>query len=235
MAMWSTDRLRAGAALGCLLLLASACAHAPPPVADGRDAHALTPLDQYPVRAVEREEHVELAVHARGVLSPAQEAALAGFARTWREGGGVSAVIVQHPAAAGPDGRLSAQAAADRLVALGVPAAALRVGPYDSGPEPGAPVLARFDTLAADAPDCSRGWDNLVATQANDVSGHFGCATARNFAVMLADPRDLQGPRAITPADAGRRAAVLDAYRKGQMTSSAKDEQASGAISQKVR
>ncbi len=231
--MWSTERLRLPAALAAVAALASACATAPP--ANGRQAETLTPLDQYPLHTSERSEDVALAVHAHGALSPAQQSALAGFAQTWREAGGVATVVVQNPAAAGPDGALTAQAAADRLAALGVPAEALRVGPYDAGPDAAAPVLARFSRLAVDAPDCSKGWDNLVSTQGNGVSTHFGCANARNFAVMLADPRDLQAPRAVTPADAGRRAIVLDAYRKGQMTSSAKDDQANGAISQRVK
>ena len=230
--MWSTERLRPAAALAAVLVTAAACAHAPP--TNGRVAEVPTPLDQYPVHALEQQENVALAVHARGVLSPAQDAALAGLAHTWREAGGASPVVIQHPAAGGPDAQLTAQAAAGRLVSLGVPPAALRVGPYDAGPEPGAPVTARFSRLTADAPDCSQGWDNLTSTNSNGVSTHFGCATARNFAVMLADPRDLQAPRAVTPADAGRRAMVLDNYRKGAVTASAKDDQANGAVSKAI-
>ena len=239
--MWSTERLRPaiapsfvlGAALGAALAL-SACAAVPPP-ANGRVEHALTPLDHYPVHAVERGEDVAVAVHPHGALSPAQEAALAGFARSWREAGAAVPVVVSHPAGGGPDAQLTAQAAADRLVSFGVDPAALRLTAYDAGPEPGAPVTARFARLAAEAPDCSRGWDNLTSTLGNDVATHFGCAGAHNFAVMLADPRDLQTLRPMTPADAGRRAAVLDNYRKGAVTASAKDDQASGAISARVK
>lgn len=231
--MSSTERLRPVAALAAVLALASACATAPP--TNGRDAAATTPLDQYPVRAVERPEELALAVHPHGGLSPAQDAALAGFARTWREAGGVSAVVIQSPSSGGPDAQLSAQAAADRLVSLGVAPAALRLGPYDAGPGPDAAVIARFDRLVADAPDCSTGWDNLTSTRDNGASAHFGCANARNFAAMLADPRDLRAPRPMTPADAGRRALVLDNYRRGQVTASAKDDQANGAVSRTVR
>ena len=231
--MSSTERLRPLAVLAALLALAAGCAHAPP--TNGRDAKAVMPLDQYPIKAVERPEQVALAVHPHGALSSAQEAALAGFAQTWREAGGEARVTIEAPSAGGPDAQLSAQAAADRLVSLGVAPSALRLGAYDPGPEPGAPVVARFDHLTADAPDCSKGWDNLVATKDNNVSTHFGCANARNFALMLADPHDLQGPRPMTPADAGRRANVLDNYRKGAVTASAKDDQANGAVSQRVK
>ena len=202
--MSSTERLRPLAALAAVLALAGGCAHAPP--TNGRVAKAMTPLDQYPVRAVERPEQVALAVHPRGALSAAQDAALVGFADLWRQAGGAASVVVESPSGGGPDAQLSAQATVDRLLSLGIAPAALRIAAYDAGPTPGAPVVARFDHLAVDAPDCTKGWDNLVATNDNNVSTHFGCANARNFAVMLADPHDLQGPRAMTPADAGRRA-----------------------------
>lgn len=231
--MSSTERLPSLAALAAVLALAAGCAGAPP--TNGRLADAVTPLDQYPVHAVQRPEEVALAVHPRGALSPAQDAALAGFAQSWRDAGGASAVVIQSPSSGGADAQLSAQAAADRLVRLGVDPAALRLGPYDAGPSPDAPVTARFERLAAEGPDCSTGWDNLLSTNGNGVSSHFGCANARNFASMLVDPRDLQGPRPMTPADAGRRANVLDNYRKGAVTSSAKDGQANGAVSQTVR
>ncbi len=231
MAMWSTKRLPPALAGAALLLCAAACAHAP---TNGRTSQAVTPTDHYPVRAVERREDVALAVHPQGALSAAQEAALAGFVQTWRDAGADAGVVVETPSTGGPDAQLTAQAAADRLVALGVPPAALRLGAFEAGPAPGAPVVARFEHLEASKPDCTKGWDNLVSTMNNDVSSHFGCANARNFAVMLADPHDLQRPRAMTPADAGRRATVLDNYRKGAVTSSARDEQANGVVSKAV-
>ena len=231
--MWSIKRLRPAAALGAALALTAACASAPPPA--GFAKAPLTPLDQYPIKAAPQPERLALAVHPQGVLSPAQEAALAGFAQTWRESGGGAPVVVEQASSGGPDAQLTVQATAGRLVSLGVAPEALRLGAYDAGPDPAGPVVARFDHLVVEAPDCSKGWDNLTSTNSNDVSRHFGCANARNFAVMLADPRDLQGPRPMTPADAGRRAAVLDNYRKGQITGSAKDAQASGAISQRIQ
>ena len=41
-------------------------------------------------------------------------------------------------------------------------------------------------------------------------------------------------PRPMTPADAGRRATVLGRYRAGEVTSSAVDAQANGAVSRAV-
>jgi pilus assembly protein CpaD len=53
--------------------------------------------------------------------------------------------------------------------------------------------------------------------------------------MQLANPEDLITPRTMDPADPGRRAVVFDKYRKGQVTSSAKDTQASGAVSQAIQ
>jgi pilus assembly protein CpaD len=55
-----------------------------------------------------------------------------------------------------------------------------------------------------------------------------------NLAAQVANPEDLLGPRDETPIDSGRRATVLDKYRKGEVTSSAKDEQSNGVVSKAV-
>ena len=54
------------------------------------------------------------------------------------------------------------------------------------------------------------------------------------MAAQIANPEDLIRPRDSTPADAGRRDTVLGKYRKGDVTASAKDEQATGVVSKAV-
>ena len=93
------------------------------------------------------------------------------------------------------------------------------------------PLLVSFNSLRMAVPDCRGGWDNLTSTGQNTPFTHFGCATSANLAVMIADPRHVLAPADMQPADASRRQAVLDAYRKGENTSSKKEDQASGAIS----
>ncbi|GAB6053817.1 hypothetical protein JCM17960_26370 [Magnetospira thiophila] len=53
---------------------------------------------------------------------------------------------------------------------------------------------------------------------ANGNSSNFGCATASNLGLMVADPRDLVAGRAIGPADGEYLAAGIDRYRKGETT-----------------
>lgn len=59
----------------------------------------------------------------------------------------------------------------------------------------------------------------------NTLSAGFGCAHQSNITVMAANPKDLQTPRAMTPRDAYSQQRVLDAYREGEDTTSAKPAQ----------
>ena len=235
----SRRRVAAAAGLGAALTWALAgCATAPGPQAKAQARPpAATPLDQYPIQLQETPERLALAVHADGAISPAQEAALAAFAQGWREAGGDAPMVVEAPVngAAAPDPKPQVYRLAARLGALAGGPEAVRLASYDAGGAPGAPIVVRYDRLSPEALDCTSKWDNLVATRDNSVSKHFGCAMSKNMAAMIADPRDLRRPRAMTPADAGRRAIVLDKYRQGVVTSSAKDDQAQGVISQTAK
>ena len=243
--MWWTDRARAparllasGLAVGAAL---AGCATAPnkaakvDPTPPGFVKHAKTPLDQYAIAIDPTPETVALSIHATG-MSVAQHAALQRFAERWRDTGGTEVVVVQAPvnSAEPADPHLAARAVAAVLSALGVPPSRLQVNDYDAGGAAGAPVYARYERFDARGPDCTQGWQNLVSTRSNKISTHFGCAGAANLAAMIADPHDLARPAASAPADSVRRAVVLDKYRKGEITASAKDDQAQGLASQAV-
>ena len=180
-------------------------------------------------------EQLALGPHAEG-LSAAQSAALSEFAATWRDSGGGD-ILIRAPRA-GDQIAVSRSAAATQaaLASLGVPRAALRVDAYDAAPgEARPPVLVSFERYTATVADCSQQWDNLTSTGANRPSTHFGCAVTANFAAQLADPRDALRPAPTDASDASRRSNVLTAYRKGDVTSSKVDSQASGAVSKVVQ
>lgn len=65
----------------------------------------------------------------------------------------------------------------------------------------------------ADCPDWpeNRDFEAFV----NDTHPNHGCATANNFAVMLANPRDALEGRTLGPADAERAGLGVAAYRQG--------------------
>ena len=119
---------------------------------------------------------------------------------------------------------------ADRLVQLGVPEDRILVGNHD---EPGSEdtVKLTYIRYVAQTPSCGDWSRNLAVTFDNTASPNFGCATQKNIAAMVADPRDLVGPRALTPDDAQRQLQVLDKYRKGEPTPSTKTQAQSGAVS----
>jgi pilus assembly protein CpaD len=115
-----------------------------------------------------------------------------------------------------------------------VPSQRVRTGDYDA--QPGAElVLASYSSLQARGPDCRLGWNNLTSTGSNQVSEHYGCAVTANLAAQIADPRDLISPAATMPADAGRRDTVLGKYRRGEISSTPRDEQSAAAISGAVK
>ena len=78
---------------------------------------------------------------------------------------------------------------------------------------------------------CSAWPDRLENDFHNRNYKNFGCATQANLAAMVDNPLDLLYPRALAPADAARRSAVLDNYRKGDAYS-AKQRLEDGEISQ---
>lgn len=236
--MWSTNaRLRPlGVALsaGACVLTLAACKTGPMGSGKAEIEHPITPTQQYAVKVVDEPERLALSVHAAG-LSANQQAAIVSFAQKWHESG-IEAITIESPTNSTEEGdpKAAAAALARALVQSGVPADRVRLAEYDAEGKPNAPVVARYAHLQAVGPKCEGHWGNLVATNSNEANSHFGCATTANFAAMLADPRDLAGPAAAQPADGVRRGVVLDKYRQGQITSSAKDDQAAGAISNAV-
>ena len=193
----------------------------------------ITPTERYAIEVTRTPDDVALAPHREG-LSPTQREAIAEFVHRWRanEGGEVAIRVAadsQDPAAA----HRTAEAAAALLRQEGVPADQLRLVSYQAG-APNAPVIAGYMSYQAHGPDCARTWDNQTSTGTNQVSRHFGCTVTANFAAQIANPKDLVGPARLDPADNTRRSTVLAKYRRGEITSSAKDEQASGTVSQAV-
>lgn len=212
----------------------SACA-ATPPLQAGQASMARTPTELWKAEVTTQPEEIRLAVRAQG-LSPNQAGALTTFADSWRSADG-GEVIVQAPVG-GPDpGAVSrsGENARTYLVQQGVPASAIRLLGYDAKGDPAAPLVVGFLRYAVNVPTCGRAWTNIAHSMTNEVQSNFGCAVTANMAVQVANPADLATPRRLDPADAQRRAIVLDKYRKGELTSSEKDEKAKGTVSLVVK
>lgn len=210
----------------------SACATKVP---DRVGKEAKTPTEHFQMRAEPTDQEVRLAVHAQG-LSANQAAALAQFAADWSDGGG-GTITLRSPTGGADAGAAAhiTEGARAFLIDQGVPPDHIQVVSYDARGEP-APVLRiGYSAYRAVVPSCGKTWTNIAKSAANEVQPNFGCAVTANMAAQIADPADLAHPRQMTPGDASRRAIMLDKYRKGQTTSSDKDDQAKGAISDAIK
>lgn len=215
-----------------LALGAAGCASTAPSGA-GPDLGALTPTQQYSIAVTHAPEQILLAPHANG-LSANQVAAVDGLVGRWRDAGSDS-LVIRSPANGGPEAYRTAAAIQARLEALGVDAAQVSMVGYDPGAGGRAPIMLSFERYHAQGPQCGRNWTDFTHTINNDVNSNFGCAVTANLAAMVANPEDLAHPQAETAPDADRRETVLNKYRQGTTTSTAKDDQANGAVSTAVQ
>jgi pilus assembly protein CpaD len=221
------------AAAGLVLALLAGCASSGAGPETAMAARTETAQWNDRVHVDSHPDEVLLVLHAEG-LSAAQNQALDGLLGRWLAAE-AREIVVSAPTG-GTTGEVAgrmAVAARQRLVAMGAPPASVRVVGYDAAGAPGAPLKVGFLRYVAEVPRCG-GWENITGTRNNTVYETFGCAVTANMAAQVANPEDLLNPRPTTPIDSGRRATVLDKYRKGEVTSSAKDDQSNGVISKAV-
>jgi pilus assembly protein CpaD len=65
---------------------------------------------------------------------------------------------------------------------------------------------------------CGDWSEDLSFTAENRTASNLGCANQHNVAAMVADPRDLLGPRAMDGADAVRRQTIIGNYETGKVS-----------------
>ncbi|MFT4074987.1 MAG: CpaD family pilus assembly protein [Asticcacaulis sp.] len=198
---------------------------------DGVAFNVPTPTEQYPLQAQTLTKTVNLRINPNG-LSTNQRTALDQMAAgaSWKGGEPVDIEIITSP---DPAAIAAGQEVGDYLVAHDVSATSLSQGSEPS--QPGDIVTLNIVTYRARTYACGQAWENLAATRNNAPYQNYGCAVSSNLAAQIADPRDLQTPRTATSIDMGRRSAVLEKYRKGEVTSSAKDDEANGKISDAIK
>lgn len=218
-------RLAAFTLIGLPLL--GACA------SDGTTARleAPTPTEYYRLQAQARSEAIHLKINPKG-FSANQRLALdkvAGRA-AWDSG---EAVDIRILTANNPEAVRAGYAVRDYLIQHRVEAHIIAYSTAQT--QPGDIVSISLIEYRADIPDCGQNWENLGRTGGNKPYANFGCSVTANLAAQVADPRDLAGPQVATPADAGRKAVIIDKYRKGEVTSAAENEAAKGTISTAIK
>ena len=118
----------------------------------------------------------------------------------------------------GPPSRAAIEYFAERAAATGISRDKILVATHDA---PTGDMRVELNFVAYQArleKKCGDWSENLAFTMSNDTPANFGCAVQQNIAAMIADPRDLMGPRQMGESDGARRATVIDKYRQGEIT-----------------
>jgi pilus assembly protein CpaD len=132
---------------------------------------------------------------------------------------------------AGASSRATTTFFAERAAATGIPRDKILVSTHDvaNGDQR---VDVSFITYVARASACGDWSENMSFTVENHTARNLGCATQRNLAAMVSDPRDLLGPRRFDPADANRATTVITNYEQGLPTAAQKTGEQSGSVSE---
>ncbi|TNE36280.1 MAG: hypothetical protein EP347_11495 [Alphaproteobacteria bacterium] len=189
------------------------------------------PHERFPIQVSSTNEEMSLMVPSNAVtLSPEDRARVSMFAASYRKGGHGELWLASPTGSSNEAASGAALAEISKVfVEQGLSPAAITMTTYHSSAD-NAPITLRFKVYDAHSPNCRR-WDqNLAVTPRNGTSPNFGCATQSNLAAMLDDPHDLVEPRDMTPADADRRNTVVDKYRSGEPTATARGSEESGAV-----
>lgn len=193
--------------------------------------YPVTPLSRYSLRVEPGLDRIALAVHEDG-LSANQQSAINDLVGRYMATG-VGAIRIEGPSGEDPAAIRQTWAVRSALQSAGLPADRILVASY-AAPDPRAPVLAGFETVRAVIPNCAAEPRAMENRFSNEASPGLGCAVNANLAAQIADPRDIVGHRAISPADSGRAAVVFDNYRRGEVTSAPLEPLVEGRIARAV-
>lgn len=222
--------MKIAAQIGVSVLLASWVAGCTVPLTNNAD-HLSQMVDRYPVKVEPQVVSLLIPVHADHGVANRDVARVRAFADTWKQRGYGSLGIT---AEGSPAAERVAHEVREILAAAGVDAAAVRMGTGGESRASQSPsVVVSFMTDAAVAESCDDTWtENIADAPRNLPWQNFGCASQRNLAALLEDPRDLLQPRDEDPSDAMRRGVVLEKYRKGETTAAQTNQsQEGGAVS----
>ncbi len=209
-----TGKILLRAAGACAFLVTASCAS---PVNDG--SVVADGMTNHPIAVEPSYQSIKVSFSGAGSsLQPDDSAKLDSFVRTYLAKGNGSISI------SAPDGPMSRETISyfgERLAALGVPRANILVGTHEAAGGDMRVEIGYVGYITHTDP-CANWSDNAADNADNLPRPDFGCSVQQNIAAMVADPRDLMGPRPLSPADATRRATVMGLYEKGAITSADK-------------
>lgn len=211
--------------LTLLAAMATLCAGCTSELASFDDTYSPPSVDEnFPITVVERP--VKLQLEAKGAgLQPSDAGRIAGFARE-ASAHATTPVTIAYPAR-NPSAKRMAGQAAGLLERGGVRRPSILVTPYDGS---GTSVTLAFARKVAETRPCGNWTENMAGNQFNESGPNFGCAFQQDFAAMVANPGDLQQPRAATPPSSAAQAPALADYYSGKWLAPTTDASLSGGL-----
>ncbi len=184
------------------------------------------PAANHPITVEPSYQSIKLS-YAGGNLAATDAPKLEAFLVDYRQhGNGKIAISVP----AGANMQQTVASLANQINEMGISRDRILVASRDAGTG-GSQVELNYISYQARTADCGNWSEDLAYTAENRTPVNFGCANQHNIAAMVADPRDLLGPRPMDGADAVRRQAVIGNYEAGKVTSSEKSSDQKTAVS----
>jgi pilus assembly protein CpaD len=97
----------------------------------------------------------------------------------------------------------------------GIAPRAVVTGRHETSPERGPTLKLSYERPVAVPPKCGDWSEDVGLNPERMPYPNFGCATQRNVALMIANPRDLQRPQQENPRSSERRSAGWSGYTGG--------------------
>ena len=181
------------------------------------------PIANHPIAVEPSYQSLKLSYSAAG-LDSADKEKLDSFVTDYRmHGNGKISIAV--PGGAGMQQAVTALA--DRINDLGVSRDRILVAATQ-----GTQIEINYISYQAHTVACGDWSEDLFYTAENRTAANLGCANQHNVAAMVADPRDLLGPRAMDGGDAVRRQTVIGNYETGKVSGADKSEEQKATISE---
>jgi pilus assembly protein CpaD len=177
------------------------------------------PNERHPILVSNSEARLDIPVYAGAYgLTQSQESQLYSFLSDYSRNKGSKLVIM---APVGGDERATRAVFTDVkrvLRSRGFTQNMVVLQSYSPGYKAAQAIRLSYDRYVAQGPTCPDWSENLAFDPNNMPYPNMGCATQRNLAAQVANPRDLVQPANETPRASERRDTVWDKYIKGEST-----------------
>ncbi|MEH6488212.1 CpaD family pilus assembly protein [Hyphomonas oceanitis] len=220
----------------CLAGLTACASQAPTAVPDSYLQG--TALDRNAIGVTKRTEFLEISIDPMSSqLSLKDKARIEDFVRTYRTKGHGPMIVSL------PETSENSQLAVEAIVTAreiawqnGVEYDEIAGSSHGADSDASEPMIMAFQVYDAIKPDCKSMAEYDVADiRSNNEMPSLGCSIRTNQAAMIADAADLLGQRELAVGDSMRRKVILEKFRMGESTASARSSAESGAVSSAVQ